>query len=236
MSRVAAILLAAMSLAACIDSSRVNDTCSWSDTLAGPLDLNTRAGREHLRIDVEVANELMVRYGDAHAAHRPDLQRPYRQRCITALSATISARHRVTALQIRAAEQERNWWADAFFVLLPMALLAVFVTSYVTRRIRQSFDDEDRAIAAVSAGVLAAVVAALSMAATNIWAFSVEGWRLRNGHVSHRAFFIPIVTHAWACAGFAAVLCMSAAFVQFRRTSLAGTSDRSYGTRRRGRP
>jgi hypothetical protein len=116
------------------------------------LDLNTRAGREHLRIDVEVANELMVRYGDAHAAHRPALQRPYRQHCITALSATISAQHRVTALQIRAAEQDRNWWADAFLVLLPMALLALFVTSHVTRRIRQSFDNEDRAIAAVSAG------------------------------------------------------------------------------------
>lgn len=47
----------------------------------------------------------------------------------------------------------------------------------------------------VHVGVLALLVTGLSLGVANFWSFAVEGWRLNNGHVSNRAFLIPIVTH-----------------------------------------
>src|SRR5512138_2314569 len=119
----------------CIDSSRVNSTCTWSDSLHRRLDLTQRADREHLRRDVEVANELMVRIGDAHAPHRPDIQRPYRDACMSALMDTIIARHGVTSAQIHAAERDRVWWADFLAVFLPLGLFGAFAMDHITRRV-----------------------------------------------------------------------------------------------------
>ena len=232
MPRLALVSAIALLLSGCIDQSRVNDTCTWSDNLSGPLDLTTAAGRRHLRTDAEIANELMVRYGDAHGLHRPDLQRPYRDRCTRALTDTLIARHGVTRAQIVAAERDRVWWADMLFVFLPMALLAVAATDYATRRICRTFDPDDRLIAGILVGVVALAIAGLALGATNFWAFNVESWRLHNGHLSNRAFLIPIVTHAWACASVALLLCVSSAVLRFRRASLGGSSRPSYAALR----
>lgn len=235
-SRLAGVLVVTMLLAGCIDQSRVNDTCVWLDGVTGPLDLSTRGGREHLRADVEIANELMVRYGDAHVRHRPDLERPYRDSCMRAITGTIIARHRVTPSQIAAAERDRLWWADALFVFFPMAILTVVATDRVTQRVTRGFGSDERTIAAIMVGALALVIAVLSLGATNIWAFVFEGWRLRDGHVSNRAFFIPIVTHAWTCAGFAVALCIASAITRFRSTQPSRSWHAHYDALRPKRP
>lgn len=215
--RVAAALIAVLLLSGCIDESRVNSECRWTDSVSGPVDLTTRAGREHLRVDVEIANELMVRYGDVYGRNRPDLQRPHRAQCERDLTDTIMARHAVTRGQIKAAERDRVWWVDILAVFLPMSVLAVAATDYTTRRVIRSFDPEDRLIAGCVSGVLALLGAGLTLAVTNFWAFNVEGWRLRNEHVSHRAFLVPLVTHPYVCAAVAIVLCVATAIVRFRR-------------------
>src|SRR3954471_8119926 len=171
----------------CIDQARVNDTCKWSDSVTRRLDLARSADREHLRQDAEVANELMVRIGDAHVRHRPDLQRPYRDACIAALVDSVMTRHAVTRAQIHAAERARVWWADVLAVFVPIGLLAAFAMDAIVRRVCRAFEADDRAIATVSVAVLIPVVAGLALAVANFWAFAVEGWRLGDGHVSNRA-------------------------------------------------
>lgn len=220
-----------VSLTGCIDRTRVNDSCRWSDRVSGPLDLSTQQGREHLRVDAEIANELMVRYGDAHVRHRPDLQRPYREQCRRDLIDSIIARHDVTRAQFTAAERDRVWWADLLLVFLPMAVLAAIATAFITRRICRSFDPEDRVVAGATAALLAVLATGLALAVTNVWAFSVEGWRLNDGHVSNRAFLIPIVTHPWLCTAGAALICLSTAAVTFRRTPLSANRRFVYGRR-----
>ena len=212
-------------LAGCIDRTRVNDSCTWSDPVSGALDLGTRAGREHLRADAEIANDLMVRFGDAHVHHRPDLQRPFRDQCIRAMTDSVVARHGITRAQFVAAERDRVWWADILFVLLPMAALAATGTAFITRRVCRSFDPEDRVVAGAAVGVLALLVTGLALGVANFWSFAVEGWRLNNGHVSNRAFLIPIVTHPWVCTAIAAAVCISTAVVTLRRTPLSATSQ-----------
>ena len=233
-SRVGAASLAALLLTACIDQSRVNDRCAWTDGVAGPLDLTSPGGREHLRADAEIANELMVRYGDVYGPHRPDLARPYREQCMRALIETLVATHGVTPAQIAWAERDRVWWADLLFVYLPMAVLAVAATDYATRRICGSFDSEGSVIAGILVGVVALSASGLSLGVTHFWAFVVEGWRLHNGHVSNRGSLIPIVTHAWTCVGIAILLCIPTAILRFRRTPLSGSSTAHYAGLRLG--
>lgn len=227
-SRYAALFAIPIVLAGCIDSTRVNDTCTWSDAISSRLDLTRRGDREHLRADAEIANELMVRYGDVHGPHRPDLERPYREQCMTAMIDSITVRHGITRAQFAIAERDRIWWADVLLVFLPMVLFGAAGADYVTRRICRSFDPEDRAVAAIAVIVLMLLVAALTLGVTNFWSFSVEGWRLRNGHVSNRAFLIPIVTHAWACVIAAVVLSLTVGLLRFVRTPLSATDRPSY--------
>lgn len=235
--RLGIVCGSAVLLAGCIDQSRVNDTCAWSDGLSGPIDLRTRAGRGHLRRDAEVANELVVRFGDAHTRNRPDLARPYRQQCMRALTDSIIVRHGVTGAQIAAAERDRVWWADVLFVFLPVALFGIAATDFATRRICRSFDSSGRIIAAALTGVVALAIAGLTLGVANVWAFGVEGWRLHNNHVSHRAFLIPIATQTLTCAVVAVALCLSVAFFRFRRTTLGGPEHTGYaGLRIRGIP
>jgi outer membrane murein-binding lipoprotein Lpp len=220
--RISAAIVATVLLCGCIDSSRVNDTCSWSDSVARRLDLTQRDDREHLRQDAEIANELMVRFGDAHLRHNPEIQRPFRDRCISATIDSIVARHGVTRADFHAAERMRVWWADFLIVFLPLGVLTVLAMDAATRRVCRSFDPEDRVPAAVSLFLLVPVVAVLALAVMNFWSFSAEGFRLRDGHLSNRAFLIPVVTHGWLAYAATLVICAGTAIARFRRTPLTG--------------
>ena len=206
----------------CIDSSRVNDACNWNDSGHRPLDLTRSDDREHLRVDVEVADELSVRFGDAHGRHRPDLQRPFRSECTGALFDSIAATHSVSRAQIAVAERARVWWVDLLAVYLPMAIVAGLVMDMITRRVCRAFEPGERVAAAASVAVLVVIVSALALGATNFWSFNVEALRLRDGHLSNRAFLLPVVVHGWI--GFLAsvVLCGSVAALRFARTPLTG--------------
>lgn len=227
--RVAAVFATAALLVGCIDRTRVNATCTWSDAAEGPLDLTVPADRAHLRVDAQIADELIVRYGDAHGPHRPDLQRPYRDQCARAMLDSVSGRHSISRAQFATAERDRVWWIDAVLVFLPMALIGAAATDGVTRRICRSFDPEDRLLAGGSTMILAILIAGVMLAVTNFWSFWVEEWRLHDGHLSNRAFLLPIITHAWACAITAVVICLTVGIVRFARTPLSASRWRSYG-------
>lgn len=231
---VAVALWLGLSALGCMDVSRVNSECRWTDGPARRLDLTRGADREHLRVDVQVANELMVRFGDVHYRNRPDMARPLREQCIGALTDTIVATHGVTRADVHAAGSWRVWWADALAVYLPMALLIAFAMAQIVRRVCRSFDSGDRAIAMGSVALLAPLVALVGMGVTQFWSFSVESWFLRDGHVSNRASFIPVVAHGWWTYGVALAICAVVAVIRYRATPLAGSND-SYGARRRGR-
>lgn len=214
--------IAMLAAAACMDETRVNSICRWSDEPARHLDLTTRADREHLRVDAAVANELMVRYGDAHGPHRPDIARPYRDACMNTLVDSLVARHGITKADITAAEHDRTWWVDILAVFLPMAILTVAVTDRITRRVCRTFEPDDRAIATVSISLLVPIIALLALGVTQFWAFGVEGWLLRDGHVSNRASFIPAVAHQWLAYAGAFSVCAGVAAARFSRTPLTG--------------
>ncbi len=68
MRRHPALVLALVLSTACVPHHRLNTDCRWVDDAAGVLDLSNSTQRDHLTLDVIVAEELAVRYANARTA------------------------------------------------------------------------------------------------------------------------------------------------------------------------
>jgi hypothetical protein len=225
------LLLGVVGLTACIDQTRVNSDCRWSDTEARKLDLTLPADREHLRVDAKIGGELAVRFGDAHYRNSAVMWRPYFEQCNRAMVDSITVRHGVTQADIEVAEHARVWWVDIVLVFVPMALLIAFAVDRVVLRVYRSFEPDDRTAAISSVALLVPVVALVGLGIAQFWAFMIEGVLLRNGHISVRVAQIPVMVHGWIAFFVALVICTVVAWVRSRVTPLTGASD-SFAARR----
>jgi hypothetical protein len=228
MRRGAVVLLGILTLGAsgCIDATRVNNECRWTDSRNGPLNLTNAADRDHLRMDEKIADELGLRLADLRYRNVPTMAAPIRRRCTDALFDSIVVRHGVTMPQIRAAAFYRVWWADILAVFLPAFIVIGVAMDLVTRRVCRAFGTDDRAMAHVSMVFLTPLVALLGLGVTQFWAMGVEAWFLRNGHVSGRAFETPAVAHGWITYVVALVLCVAIGTRRYLRTPLTGGRTR----------
>lgn len=219
-------LLILVCATACMDESRVNTDCRWSDSPPRQLDLTRADDRDHLRVDVKVAGELGVRKADVRYRGVASLNAPIRTACINALYDSIALRHGVSLTQIRAAQGDRIWWVDAMTVFVPMAVLVALGMGWVVRRICTSFEPEDRVIVTLAIVALVPVVALVGAGIAQFWGMTVESMLLRNGHVSFRAFQVPAIAHERLT--FLGALAVSGvtAFVRRRVTPLTGPRER----------
>lgn len=198
---IAALLL---SVGACIDASRVNASCAWSDAVSRPLDLTTSNDREHLRQDAQIAWELGVRYGDSIVGVASLQSSPLRRACRETLRDSIVARHGVTKAQVREALLRRVLWVDVLAVFLPMVLLTFFVTQFAAQFVRGVHGNFARAL-------LFSAPAALIMAGlTQYWAMAIETLRLRNYHLSDRVLTLPNNNHQVLIVGVLYLICLFA--------------------------
>jgi len=211
---VGALVAGAASLAACIDASRVNASCRWTEGSVGKLDLSRPPDREHLRQDAQVAWEVGQRYADVRYRTNPRLARPLLDSCRAAMYDSIVARHGVTLSDVEGATHARAWSVDIAFVFLPMLVATVIAMDAIARRIRRSprSKNERRIELAALVGFVALIAAAL----TQMWAMILESWRLRNEHIAGRAFVVPSVAHP---AFTFAALCVVAAIVAMWRSA-----------------
>jgi hypothetical protein len=196
---------------ACVDASRVNAVCAWSDSVASPLDLGRRADREHLRQDAQVAWELAVRYGDATNRHPAESGYPLRRACRSALDDSIATRHHVPAATAREAALWRLWWADVVTVFLPMLMVVAVFTNRAVWFLRGTPPLVRRA--------LPVIVALLLTGLTNYWAMTVETLRLRNEHLADRVTALPTASHAFLTFTGLFVVCLIVARTTVRRGS-----------------
>lgn len=211
-------LLSALLLAACIDPTRVNTTCRWTDAVSGRLDLRRAQDREHLRQDAQVAWEVAQRYADVRYRTRGDLARPLLDSCRALLSDSIVARHGVAATDIQRATRARAWWIDVAAIFLPMMLLTAIGADAATRELRRSIERER--VRAILLPILVGVVSLIATGTTQMWAMTVETWRLRDGHLAGRVFVLPSIVHP--IIAFAS-LCIVASIIARRRTASLGT-------------
>jgi hypothetical protein len=215
-----ALWLATALPVACIDAGRVNRQCRWTDASSGPLDLARAADREHLRQDAQVAWEIGQRYADVRYRTQPRFERPLLEACRRAMFDSIVARHAVTHADVDRATRARQWPVDVIAVFLPMLALAALTALLAAREVERLIGT--RSAPAAAQTVLVGLVALIMAGLMQIWAMSVESWRLRNEHIAGRAFVVPSVAHpAIAVAAMVLVVATTLAVRASRRRSSA---------------
>lgn len=229
-------LLVAVFIAGCLPQDRLNAACRWIADTANLAPPGTHSRRSHLIEDIGVAQELGIRYADSVAGR--NLDTPERQRaqdeCTEASLQEIVQRHGVSRLELDALVGAREWWIDLLIVFLPMGVLFTLVSWRVVARIIASNDSEDRWFVSASLLALTPVMAALGLGATQRWEWFLEGFRVRNGHLSSRVAYLPANRHGWSiwciAMGVFAVVCVMLTRHISRSTAVAPLRRSRHGT------
>ncbi len=122
---------------ACVPRDRLNADRGWGNDAAGALDLSNSTQRDHLTLDVIVAEELGVRYADARTAAP---RGPMREQCLAKLFPGISSAHNIKIAEVEAARGRREGLVDTG--VIGLFALAYGASSVIAvRRIRRLFFD-----------------------------------------------------------------------------------------------
>jgi hypothetical protein len=134
--------------------------------------------------------------------------------------------HHVTSRDIALAVRTRDVWIDAALVWLPIGLLYYVVgtraTRGIVRRSRSAYERWTMWVHLVWVGIAGSAIAT---AVAHFHAWNVDWVRLRNGHLSFRAAYLPTALHPWrAYAGALAIFAL-AAWRQLRAARAHPASD-----------
>jgi hypothetical protein len=183
---------------ACLDRARVNTRCDWDENSVRALALNDWSQQRHLYEDVELAEELAIRYADAVHKERFGFDGHggliengrLRDRCMAALVSTIAAAHDLPVERVKQARlrgyRDPRWDVG---VLLSFTGLYGLIAWRIVRRISRRFPVDD-GWPALIAPLLASVP--VGMAAFQffiLWGGGLEAIRL--GMVTSAAFAPP---------------------------------------------
>jgi hypothetical protein len=175
----------------CIDRSRVNKACEWTDDTAFPIDPQNAAHRTHLVSDAHLAEELAIRHADAEFGRRFGVEHHgglidggrLRRECLSRMLQAIENNHGVTSGQVHLARGQRNWTFDVAVSLLflPLYVLgAIAATRLVSRR----FSSDERVVRWVATGMASVAVSFLGLQCLRLWGGVWEVVRVGNGHMT----------------------------------------------------
>ena len=199
-------------LGACLDRTRLNSSCQWTDTAARALHVTDAADRKHLHEDASIAEELGVRLADSLRGLRSIEERhAVWQACTDSLFALIARTHAVSMTDVQQAPIRRNLLLDVVLVLLPMIVLYWWAVGRLAERVLRRFLPDERTAALVSTFLLSLTVSALWLAVGQQWSWVVEMVRLGNDHISFRAARLPWGHHV-------VPLCATGVFLFWLRT------------------
>jgi hypothetical protein len=107
------------------------------------------------------------------------------------------AAHGVSHEEIAVAGRTRDLWIDLLAVFLPAALLFLSASAAVVARVVAGYDQQDRVVAAAVLSALVPLAGGVAVGLTQSWSVLVEQLRLRDEHISYRAFELPAHQHVW---------------------------------------
>jgi hypothetical protein len=193
-----ASFLAVIVFVTCGCSSGQNTKCRWPDEPARVLDPNVDADAQHLMRDVELVEELSVRFADAsNLGPGSDKQRYRIERCYDPLMSALITRHGVSTADVHRAQSRIGERGLNLIVNAPVAIFFGVATIAVLRWIRRRFARDER-LARVGATTLAGLaVPAVTVGAGRIWQMISETIRVGNGHLGgQRGLRLPWVQHS----------------------------------------
>lgn len=174
-------------LSGCVRRDGRNSDCRWPGEPSKQL-----VSARHLSADAEFAEDLAIRYADAHFGPRsPNPSETYdaeRDQCMERLFADIATEHGVPVGQVSGSLDQNRAHIDLAEVL-SFALLYALAAIVVARRIWQRYPPED----GYAAGIVMSLFVSLAFAVGAIvlgeqWNWFVEGHRIGNNHMSYRVW------------------------------------------------
>ena len=166
----------------------VNPNCIWIEDDRRSLNLEHAADRRHLRFDAITAEDVAIRWADQRVAHLPEYE-PRRDECMALLFDGVARQHGVDVATVRQYRLKRDTFGDAA-VILSFALLYAIVANYLAGRIRRRFPPGEAGFWIMTL-TMSVCVAIAGVVAGNLWSFTIEIYRLNDGHLSYRAAQLP---------------------------------------------
>lgn len=209
----AAAGLSLLSLAGCVRREGRNSDCKWpGEPGASRLDPSRPSDARHLRADVEFAEELAIRYMDAH---RDRERQAHRIACLGELFGEIGKSHQVPLGEVAAFQGRRNTVVDVALAL-PFFVLYGFVAGIAARWLLRRYPPGDGWGVTVLMVVLASL--AFGLGGTMIgeqWSEIAENLRVWNGHLSYRVDLLPWARHEEAAFVVCLLVFWAAAIVRW---------------------
>jgi hypothetical protein len=148
--------------------------------------------RRHLRFDAITAEDMSIRWADAHFGHRPEYdQKQYE--CMQMLFQGVAKQHGIDVPVVHQYSRRRDLVADAA-VIFSFGILYLFVAYIFTERIRRRFTDDDSSFWIMTL-TMAAGLSLIGVMVGILGSIVIEGVLLNSGHLSYRMNRIPFRQH-----------------------------------------
>ncbi len=185
--RLVIVMVFVLGAGGCVRRDGRNSDCRWPGEISGQP-----VAARHLSADAEFAEDLAIRYADAHFGPRsPNPSENYgaeRDRCMESLFEEIAKQHGVTVGQVSGSLGRNRAYIDIAEVL-PFVLLYGLAAIVVARMIwRRYAPAEDGWAPGITMALFVSLALALgSTLLGEQWNWFVEGHRIGNNHMSYRA-------------------------------------------------
>jgi hypothetical protein len=225
---IRASILLCLAFAGCVRREGRNAGCRWP----GETPVHS-PDAWHLSADAEFAEDLAIRYADAHHGLRTpgfvsrEAYGAERDRCMASLFGQIAKQHGVPVSVVVASLGGNRNWID-LAMDLPFLLLYCLAAVAVARGVWRRYPPADHGWIP---GVVIALFLSLAMAAAGtmlgeLWTSLAETWRVGNDHMSHRGQRFWWTRHQTAIFAGSAVVFWVAALVAARSAASANPERR----------
>ena len=208
-------------------SNGLNTNCEWPTESARALRMQDTSDADHLLRDVELAEELSIRFGDERWSPGPSRQRGRDEHCLAPLFQHVADLHSLPLQGVLGARERIADRGMNLAVNVPVGLVVGLLAAFMLSRIDRRFSVLDEPLAVASATTVCSLLfAGVTIAIGRLWEAIFETIRLGNGHLSYRGLRLPWTQHSieFAAVATATFLVVSicyflARWVHLRRTS-----------------
>jgi hypothetical protein len=184
-----ALLLVLFFLSGCVRRTGRNADCQWPHT---PPSVSQR----DLGADLEFAEDLAIRYMDAHYGPRdPAAAAQAKNRCLSLMLEEIGKEHGMTAEKAFRSFGKRSAAVD-LTMNFPFILLYILAANFAIRRVLQRYPPSEGLMGSIIIMMLASVAfGAIGVVLGQQWSSMAESIRVGSTHLSNRALRLPISKH-----------------------------------------
>jgi hypothetical protein len=190
------LLILVFSVVGCLRREGRNSVCVWPAEPAG------KADDRHLSADAEFAEDLAIRYVDAHHGLRTENYESgaaydaARDKCMDTLFAQIARGHGVPVQAVYRSLGQNRGDID-LAIILPFVVLCIFAARAASRIVWRRYTPAENGWLPTVVMILfaALVFAAGAILVGEVWCWVLESWRLGNGHMSYRVQRLWWVQH-----------------------------------------